>query len=96
MTVTDIRPVTEPPQLGEIVHAEPVYLVPDNPWTTWTYRAAGIASGSWLADAATYLIHPHLLGWALATAIAATLLFAWVLGGQEAYDRNPKKFKQAL
>src|SRR5690349_1110664 len=99
MTIIDVRPensiefdIGNPPRPApqEITRGEPVYLIPDNPWESWTHRTTGTAMGSWLAATVTYLLHPHLLGWALAAAIAATLLFAWVIGGRDLYDRHPK------
>jgi disulfide bond formation protein DsbB len=105
MTVTDIRPSNSiefgienqatTPGLGEIVPGEPVYMVPDNPWMPWTDRAAGGAIGAWLASAATVLLNMHMLPWAVATSVAVTLLFAWVMAGHELYERNPRKFKKA-
>lgn len=101
MTVTDIRLSNsiefeiEKPVLGEITPGKPVYMVPDNPWLTWANRSGGLAIGAWAAATITLLLTPRLLGWMLASAVAVTLLFAWVVAGHELYEKNPRKFRKA-
>jgi hypothetical protein len=73
--------------------AQPIYMVPDNPWLPWANRTGGLTMGAWLGAAITLLLDSPLLLWALASAIAVTCLFAWVIAGHELYERYPKKFK---
>jgi hypothetical protein len=75
---------------------EPVYLVPDNPWLPWANRSAGFAMGAWTAAITTLLLDGPLLRWSVATSIAATLLFAWVVAGHELFEKHPTRFKKAL
>jgi hypothetical protein len=78
-----------------MIASQPIYMVPVNPFATWTVRAAGAAMGTWIAAGLTFLLHSPLFWWAVASAVTVTLLFAWVLAGQELYERNPKKFQPA-
>jgi len=102
MTITDIRPPNSPefeidnrPKLGEIAPGEPIYMIPVNPWTPWTARTGGFAMGAWLAATETLIFGGDQVKWAAASAIAATLLFAWTSAGHELRERRPLRFEQA-
>lgn len=86
--------ITTPP-VGTLVGGEPVYLVADNPWLPWANRAAGAAMGTWTAAIATLAVDNPLWKLLFASAVAMTLLFAWVLAGHELFEKRPTRFKKA-
>jgi hypothetical protein len=91
----DVVAVPDRPLVGAIAPGRPVRLVAVNPWLPWVNRVGGFTLGVIIAAAVSILLGCPMPWLAAGTAIAAALVFAWVVAGHELRQRRPTTFRVA-